>query len=365
MTFIIKDPLLRKLLFVQKVTTPDGIWVTYQRFKELLDLIRANIGLNLEFSLLIDIPLTIDLPSIFQQLEFHPKDFSKLVVPYPEKEFLTYQKGYYGETYYDFSFFDPPEVTTLHIERYVWNLTYHSTLHDSIGIKQKGKTLKQLLTIQKDVMAKAGVSKGYLDALEYIMANAEARLIHGAYWGVACWDVSSWIQEKDNKPIVKIRDPQDWETEIVAETECAFETLWDCNCWDYAHWYGENWYLKEEVEQHLDESVKSFHQRIEPLWQGTFLLQKSDSMHYSQAYHQVRLQHYMRRAKNILCRLGVVGIQHKNYLAFLQELLYLKHEKTRKHRMWKKLLTKEDIIDKWVKLGLNRSVLETLAKLVV
>ena len=359
---VFKDPILRKLIYVEKVARDLGIVCTGWRFEQLLDHIRQLIGYNVLLRFYMNLFGQLCLGFSFELTEFFRIEMRKLFTP----ELVGLEKARYGISRYGMCIYDPTQVTGKELEYWCWDMSYHTTSHVAPEYKQIAKTVKNYITVEKEVLQRLGIRDFYTDALESCISWAEGKVKECAYWGFACWDVSPWMEAREKSPErfwYKLRDYVDWVTEKELETITVFESNWDYSMWDFALWTPEPLSPKPELEEHLANTVNEFFKRVEPLWQAVFLLQRMDRLHHRGGYHQIRMQQLINSAKTVLCRHGVPVTQHHAYISALLELAYMYHDSSRHYKTWKKVLSPQDWLHKWTRMGLREDILRELASL--
>jgi hypothetical protein len=345
----------------EKYFIPYGFVITEWRFDQVQDLIRLMAGLSIEYRFILDLYLNLNLHLDFSQFEFNPLDFKNYFEP-PVEEI---PKAIYGVTCYDNSIYDPEQVTSRSVERMAWDLTYKNVDRSLFTYKHSSLSIKNYMNAMKKALTDIDVAEYFQDALELILAVVEGKVLTGSYWGVSIWDGCTWTPTGSQISIIASRNPEDWKSITPMETEAVFENWWDVSTWDYAVWDVPTHVKFDEVEEELDNRIKAFHDRVDPVWQGVFHAQKQHEFHIEGGYHLITKTDLMKRASKVLGRYDVTSIEKVPYYAFLNELKYLQYDSGKLYKTWKKILTKEALIDKYVNMGLKREILEELSKLVV
>jgi len=347
-------PLRRKLKYVKKFASIDGILATYYQFRDLLDLIQLQIGWDTLFRSLLDLHLQLNL-------HFDPSEFEvfklKLSQLFPFS-LETIEKARYGISRYDYSIYDPEQVSPKNLERYTWELTYKTTHHKERKIRHVGRQLVDYLQIHKDMLAQLGINKDYVQGMHDTIALVEGKILNKAYWGFAVWDGAVWSEEDTYDQ----RSPEDWSTQLRMETINVYESHWDYSRWDYARWVDDDLEMDESIEEYIDKLIEEKHKWVEPVWEGTFLLQRIDRLHTTGGYYQLKSQNVNDLVKRICYKHGVPVTQIYAYIAFANELLYMKYTGYRKAKQWRQMVTADDIMNKYVKMGLDRQVLDEIRK---
>jgi len=357
---LLTRPLLRKLRYVAKTASPQGAVTTFYRFRSLWDILASLIGFSVEFRFLLDMYLHLNLYLSWEEFEYHPLDFTEVFEVPVEKV----GKAKYGISRYDHSIYDPESVTSRSVEYLAWELTYKTTHHSEMDYRHVGKTLKDLINTFKDMLVGKGVRDLYVDALEEILSIVEGKALKTAYWGLGCWDVNPWMPEASPSSLFEIRHVVDWTTPLTMETIKPYENWWGVMRWDYARWDDVKVNITYDTEDYLDSKIKEFHDRIEPLWMGVFHTLKSDTMHHRGGYHQIGLGRQARRISTLLDRRGVPVIQKHAYMSFARELKYMYYEASRHYKTWRRIMSVDDLIAKYVRMGLDERLLREIASMI-
>jgi len=339
----------------------DFAWLTWDlRFTTNIDLIDLFAGWSTLFRFLLDLHLNLDLHLDASEFDWHTIDLHNFFTP----SYETISKAYYGVSKYGRSYYDPPRITIKNMERMAWQLSKHVTHHTEWRYKQKGKTLQDYMQVIKDMIVDVGVRDFFIDALKTTLAVAEAKILHSAYWGASIWDSATWVEETEKPHEIPVRDTEDFTTHVSCETDTIHENWWDISRWDYAYWHSVEPHNWEEIEEYLDKAIKDFHQRNTPQYQAPFMAERGHKITVHGGFEVIRKTYLMKRVSRILDDLGILPIQKPHYIAFIQELKYRNNKGFKKEKQWREMLTKEDIIKKYVKLGLDENILRNLSILV-
>jgi len=391
-----ETPRLRKLKYVEKVAVPEVARDWFFRFNLEWDLLSFFVGWSILFRFYLDLYLSLDLHLDCSDFKLNPLDVLEELEPItldqlPEdvkesleisgfpvpRELLPQEvqenyeevgKGYYGKSKYGYAIYDPPSFLSGDIEGSLWDLTYKTTSRVKVHYKHISKTLKDYISIVKDQLRRKGVSERVLSAIEAVVSIAEGKVLDSAYWDCAVWGLDDvglpWKEVQSESSIFNIRNIEDWKTQLPLETFNPYEEWWDIATWDYSRWYGEGYTYPVTLGDYLEEKVNEWLRRVSALHQAVFILQRTDRMHVKGGYHQVRQQHFIKAVSRLLDMLGVSVLEKKNYIAFALELKYVSYSSSRHYKLYKKKLSKEDIIEKWLRLGLDRNILEKIASMV-
>jgi len=355
-------PLYRKLKYVRKTAEPDAVVTTSWRFGEIADVKNLMIGLSVLFRSIADIILQFSFHFDFTQFEWNPVDFTLFTTEEFQENYERTGKGYYDISLYDISYYDPPDVNIRNMERIMWELRYKTTDLKELKYRLAGETLRRIMNAYREMLKQKKVADWVIDAIELALSETEGKVLNCAYWGFAVWEGSPWSEEDK----IKFRSVNDWLTEIIGETINLYDAHWDIDRWDYCRWMDNQPYPErqevetiwtEEAEEYIDSTIEEFMLKTSPVWQGVFLLQRSDRMHMHGGYHQIKMQNVNALVKRICHRHGVPSTQVYSYIAFAHELLYLRYKGYRKYKQWREMTTPDDIIRRYASMGLDKHIL--------
>jgi len=402
----------RKEKYIEHTATTDWISLNMLRWEFELPKIDLSIGFNLSFNFLLDFYLAVDLHfplDSFDYLQFDtnlaiefglPEFEIELSIPDFLVDWQPIPKAYYGKTKYNQGVYDPPQILWKDLFRFLWNMRYQTTEKSVPAYRKVSQALKNYLETHKEILSKKGVSSGYIDAMLETLLKVEGKLLHGSYVGftvVGVAKVMKPIQRRRYKMALgKMRYIDDFKTERTVYTKFPYETQVNYARVNYARVIPRE---KEYKEKHLRPlsktlawKIKFFKQRssktpitkgldvevrpeireitkhIPPpkhtLYQRVFFLQKRDKMKWEGGKHQARLQNIIEHVKPILDKYGVHGSFRLGYIAFAKEYVYMHYKPHRRHKQWKRLLTEDDLILKYKRMGCDEHVLREVLNVV-
>jgi len=367
-----KSPLERKLRYVENLASVDGIDLSMLRWGWKIDLILPNISFNVIFNFLLDLYLSFDLHFNLPELDFEIPDFGDFFFDFETglsfNQIESIEKAKYGESKYGLSIYDPEQVSSKPLKRLLWDLRYKTTDKDGATMKLTGEALKSWINQLKEYLAEREVEDYYYDRMEEILALVEGKMASVSYWDLAAFDVSVFGEE--NK--FKTRFTDDWRSEKEVETTGVYDVHFDYCRFDYSRFSDSYEHgtigVKEELGDDLQKRIDEFHKRSgfveqygqKVLYQRVFFYQKEDKMHWNGGHHQITLQNIKNEVKQMLNREGVVAQFRMAYLAFAQELYYLTYEPHRKYKQWKKILSVDELIDKYKRMGCDVNLLNKI-----
>jgi len=389
-------PLERKKRYVDMLASEKGIDMAMLRWGSLLSEYFISIGFNVLFYWDMNMHFNLDwgfdmsitdfvkdyMPEGFWD-KFHPK-------------VVTVKKAYYDISPYEESFYDPQQVETVDLTRFMWNMRKYTTEKDSPYIKKKGKALRKIIKQNKQFLVNLGVKEEFVDGLLGVLAKSETKLAESAYWDWGVFDISRF----NDKEKMDVRSPVDWETTLTCETHFMLESHFDHDRWDHAQFWDEELKLypepKPRLPEILDQVIRDFQTRVGPiyvkglttippgsssgksshssspeipykvpvLYQRVFMLPRVKKYHYTGGKHQLKIQTIINRVKEILNREGVIANLRAGYLSFAQQLAYLKYKPHRRWKRWRRLLTPQDLIEKFVTMGFDKNILLKIKEIV-
>jgi len=367
-----KSPLERKLNYVHNLASEEGINLTSMVWAGEIDIILQNLSFNFLFNFLLDLYLHFNLYFNIPELDFEMPNFGDFF--FDLETGLTFnqieqiQKAQYGVSKYGMSIYDPEQVSSKPLKRLLWDLRYKTTDKDGATIKLSGESLKQWVSHLKEYLAEREVLDYYYDHMEEILALIEGKLSSVSYWDFACFDVSVFSDEYK----FKSRFTDDWRSEKELETTGIYDVHFDYCRFDYSRFSDSYEHgtigVKEELGDDLENRIDEYHRRVgfieqygqKVLHQRVFFYQKEDKMHWEGGKHQISLANLKNEIKRLLNKEGVIVQFRMAYLAFAQELYYLTYEPHRKYKQWKKILTVDELINKYRRMGCDVDLLNKI-----
>jgi len=402
----------RKENYIEHTTDLTWLGLDMLRWEFKLPKIDLSIGFNLTFNFLLDFYLAVDLHFPLDSFDYLQLDkdlaiefgLPELEIELSMPDFLVdwqpIPKAYYGRTKYNQGVYDPPEILWKDLFRFLWNMRYQTTEKSVPYYKKVSQALKHYLETHKEILSRKGVSSGYVDAMLETLMKVEGRILHSSYVGFTVVGVARVMQSIPRRrykmALGKMRYTDDFKTERTFYTKFPYETQVNYARVNYARVIPSE---KEYKEKHLRPlsktlawKIKFFKQRssktpiakgldievrpeikeitknIEPpkhtLYQRTFFLQKRHDLEWEGGKHQARLQNIIEHVKPILDRYGVHGSFRLGYIAFAKEYVYMHYKPHRKHKQWKRLLTEDDLITKYKRMGCDEQILREVVKVV-
>lgn len=384
------DIIHRKLSYIANLASEDGIALSMDRWIGMLQEIQLEISFEEIFRALAEIYLQLNFSFDWSSFDFPLLPSFDLTIPICE----TGGKAYYGKSKYGSSFYDPPDVSYKDLERFFWSLRYMIAEKGTVEYKQMSTSLKTRVEAHKDALKKLPIKPELIDSLEEIMSLIEGKILRGFYVGFAVVGVSRVAQKSGSTAHVETRDPKDWKTAVNVESNIAYENVVGWSRVGYFTVSSPTMVLNKKVSDKLVEKINDFWMRsgmvsagelspyggpaytvygtpsyrgyevmpLKTLYQRIFFLQRTDQLHYTGGAHQLKMQFNIKKVKPILDRSGVIANARQVYTSFAHEVFYLNHDSHRLYKRWKQLLTEEDIVQKYIRMGCQESVLrEVLA----
>jgi hypothetical protein len=394
------SPLERKANYVNDLASTGGIDLSMLNLGALLKQLYLSIDFNLLFRFFLDLYLSLNLNMDFNLFKFWNFNFTtglQVVLP-------TAQKGIYGVTYYDVSYYDPPDTTDLDLENSVWWMREHTTERDVPQWKKKSDSMKDYLTIIKQRLQAKGVSAHYTDAMESLLAMVEGKVTNSAFVGFAIVGFAKVMHDEgDGTSSFDARKHTDWETVWNLKASGMYDSIVGIAQVGYSRVGAINLKPTKEMADRFITQVNQFKARAgqvtgeypmpayppfpygytptypsypspyppsypsgygevkpELLYPRIFMLQRVDQYHWTGGKYQIKSQVLINRVKEILDEVGIIVGFRLNYLAYAQEIYYLDHQGHRLYKGWKRVLNRDDVRQKYLAMGLDGSVLDKI-----
>ena len=347
-----KDEFLRQILWLLKFADPRALAELWHKWVSLWVLIRFWISYNIIYRYLLDIFLILDLGFSVTEFEF-PRP-----LPWPEL------KGRYGISKYGQCIYDPPEPAQRDIQRSLWDLRYKATMAQVPQYNRIGGSMLPHVEFFRTIWYRRDLRADYVDAMPEKLALVEGKVINAAYVGFTCVGLGRVCAPKTSASILTFRDPRDWKTELRFETISAYESHVGLARVGYARVTHPKGWIPKYVADLLKQIIEDFWARAEPLARGVFYITRSDQMKLEGTRHQALQQIVINRVKDLLNRHGVFGILRRGYIAFALELMYKDYKGHRLWKQWKHVLTEDELIEKYTRMGLKSDLLREIAWLV-
>jgi len=366
------EPFLRKYHYLVKLASTQGVELSMLRWESILKFIDLGIGWNLLYRMLLDMFLELNL-------HFDPSQFDWWDIAFEEQftqPFMKIEKAKYGASKYNYSIYDPEQVTSQNLERLAWELRYKATEEDAAAWKQAGEALLKHLLIHKDFLLKRDVRESYAQAILDTLALVEGKLLSACYVGFNVVGISKVMPPRRSLTTFKLRNPQDWTSEMTFKTVYVYESHVGFSRVGYARVVSLNMPernpLKRELSAKLLEEIRAFKQRVgmvqqgpyQVLYQRVFFHQREERLHWTGGEHQLRIQRIKNEVRRLLDEYGVIGNFRAGYIAFALELYYLNYDPHRLWKRWKKVLTEEELIEKYKKMGFDETILKAIKGLI-
>lgn len=363
-----KTPIERKLGYLRGLASDRGVEQATLTWEARLSEIQFRVALNVLYRFTLDLYLNLNLHLDTSEFDWYPFNFAELLSPKAEE----IEKAYWGTSRYDQATYDPENVTALQIERMMWELRRKATYKDDPSWYQMYKPLKTMIEQVKDSLETLGVSRDWLDASEATLALVEGKVTGAAYWDVALFDVSKFAREASPQLIVDVRDPADWKSILEVMTEGAVDNQYDLARFDYARFFDPVITADPRLMDRLIEALEKALEKAGLVEQYGYTIlhprvvwyPKIEDMHWTGGEHQLKTQRIINSVKQLLDRRGVFGYLRNQYYAFAQQLVYLYYMPRKLWKRWRAMLSEDDIVEKFKRMGCDPAILEEIRRLV-
>jgi len=315
------------------------------------------------------------------------------------------EKGIYDVTYYDLCYFDPPEIALVDLERFAWQQRYHVAEKNTLEYKKQSLALKTLIEANKDAFKNVGIVPTSVDNVEGIAAMVESRILRGMYVGFSVVGLSRVSDRHEPEFLFRARVDtrrfENWKAIVASESVVSHEPL--VGYGRVGHFRVAN--FRQMLSKQLsDEAVRKINEfwlrsglveagelstygglgyqafgyeglygayagylaeKYKALYQRVFMLQRVDQYHYEGGHHQILLQTILKTVRAICNKEGVIGTFRAAYTSYAQEIYYLRYDSHRLWKRWKRLVSIEDITNKYTQMGCSIQVLNRIKDAVV
>jgi len=383
-----QDILQRKLAYLTKLASEDAIDRISIDWIEALKDIQMEISYETIWRSLMDLYLTLNLQMDWSQFDFTPFPEDWDIGDFTEPPAEGGGKAYYDISYYDLSVYDPPQVVYKDLERYAWESRYKVSEKHTLEYKRMSKSLKDELTIRGELLKTKDIAPYFVDMVEDVLTMVESRLLRSFYVGFAVVGLSRVAERHPPGALYRAPVPtrltKDWKTVINTESVTAWECLVGFSRVGYTRVGSWKQLLTKQVSDEIVKRINEFWlrsgfveaeylspyggieyyrypvEKIKVFWQRIFMLQRVDRYHYVGGDHQLKMQFNIKRIMPILDAEGIIGSLRCMYVAFANELFYLYHDSHRLYKRYKKVLTEEDIIQKYIRFGCKENILRKI-----
>ena len=347
-----KTPLERKLEYVARLASVRGTNEAMLRWELLLPLIKINLGGSVLFRLLLDCYLALNLNIDSSDFEWHNIDFLKAFVPEFPPHWYTPNLG---------------TLTPRQLEYIMWSLRENLSTREGYFWKMAGNTALNWWEWFKELLSRRGVDPFLIQMLQEIYVICEAKMRITTYVGSAIVGVSAVMPNE-----VEVRDPQDYRTIMKIRPKTFYENYVGLSRVGFARvvkiGHSPETKISKYLADHIKQRVDEFRTRVsliplspeKILWQRVFFWFREDKLHVTGGQHQVRLQNVIQAVKQIVEREGVMPHEKLAYIAFAQEVLYKDHPAHKHWKTWKSILSDDEIVEKYVRMGCDEKILRRI-----
>jgi hypothetical protein len=387
-----QDILQRKLAYLKKLASEDAVNIIADNWINTLTDIQSEISYETIWRSLMDLYLSLSLQMDWSQFDFTPFPVDWNIGDFTEPPLEGGGKAFYDISYYDLSVYDPPEIVYKDLERYAWESRYKVSEKHTLEYKRMSKALKDELTTRGDLLKSKDITPYFVDMVEDTLTMVESRLLRSFYVGFAVVGLSRVAEPHPPEALYRAPVPTrlttDWKTVIDTESVTAWECLVGFSRVGYTRVGSWRQVLTKQVSDEIVKRINEFWlrsgmveagylspyggieyyrypvEKVKTLWQRIFMLQRVDQYHYTGGDHQLKMQFNIKRIKPILDSEGVIGSMRGMYVAFANELFYLYHDSHRLYKRYKKVLTEDDVMQKYIRFGCDESVLRKIRGMV-
>lgn len=346
----------RKLEYIRMLASIRGAYQATLRWEALLPIIHVNLGGKYLLRLLLDMYLALNLNIDSSEFQWHNLNFKKIFSPEIPEDIPTPNLG---------------RMSPTNLEQLAYSLLLQLVTKEGYYWKKSGYHALKTVWWFEDILRENGVDEIVLVVLRDIISVIIAKTQVTTYVGTAIVGIS-----RVNPTSVYTLDPYNYKKKRIIYPTAFYENYVGFARVGYARvgavMKGSEYYFTETLVDHVKETLIPFLQRTgmvhgspeQVLYQRVFWWRKHKKMHTYGGHHQLKLQMLIRKVKQILDQEGVLAQHRMAYIIFAEELAYLKYKGHRKLKYWKEILTEDQLIDKYKRMGCKESILEKIKKVV-
>jgi len=349
----LRTPEVRKLDWITRAGDPRAIFLKLLKWESQLSPIYAATSANVYARFLLDMYLCLNAHLDATKFVFHRLRFWELFSPpwSPPP-------------------FKPPVPDYMHhyIELLLWALKYKHVARETIFYKTLGRALKAFYEGTRSILAYYRTPNFYTNLLFEILGITLGRTDVSTFVGFAVVGLSVVAPGKQYALLPAYDfEPVEIQVNALYDTHVGIARVGYCRVG-----IGSSPEIKPELVQHYVQEVDAARKRVglvpissqEIMFPRVFYLPRVGRIKHIGGIQQVGLQTIINRVKRLLDDKGIVAQFRSAYIMFAEEIAYLPY---RGHKRWKEyrdIIHKEDIIDKYVRMGLDKAILEEIVGLI-
>jgi len=349
----LRTPEVRKYGWIVRAGSLEAIFLKLLRWESQLDPIYVSTVANIYARFLLDMYLNLNAHLDATKFAFHKLLFWEMFTPPWEQPP-----------------FKPPVPDWMHryIELLLWTLRYKLVSRETLYWKTLGRALKSFYDIRRAFFGYHKIPDFYIDLLFEILGVTLGRTDVTTLVGFALVGLSVVAPGKQYAVLPAYNyKPIEIEVHSLYDTHVGIARVGYCRVS-----LGSSPEIKPELVEHYIQEVDASRKRVgmvpissqETMFPRVFYLPRVNRIKHIGGTHQVGLQTLINRVKRYLDNKGIVAQFRSAYIMFAEEIAYLPY---RGHKRWKEyrdIIRKEDIIDKYVRMGLDKAILEEITRIV-
>jgi len=349
----LRTPETRKLEWITRAGQPNAIYLKLLKWEAEIEPIYASTSVNVFIRFFQSMYLSLDAHLDATTFDYHRLRFWELFEPPWEPPP-----------------FKPPIADYLHYysELLLWSLKYKQVGTRTVFYKTTGKALKAHYDYVRNVLARYNVPGYYANLLFEKQGVILGRAEVGTFVGFAI--VGTHKVAPATHPALLPEygfEPIDLETRSIYDTHVGVGRVGHCRVS-----LGSSPEIKPELVEHYVHEIEEARKRVgmvpigsqELLFPRVFYLPRVEKIKHRGGSHQVVLQTIINRVKMYLDNKGIVAQFRSAYIMFAEEVAYLPHRGHKRWKYYRDIIDVSDIIEKYVKMGLDRTILKEIAELV-
>jgi len=345
-------PIWRKRKYVDRFASIPGVHITISYWSLLQPLIHGNIADNLVFRLLLDMYLCLLAHMDYTQFDFNSDvNFYEIFVELYEPRPFTPPKG---------------TVDDRDIERMLWDLRQRLLHRQPYYVEKTGLTAETLIREMKDFLVSRGAEEWWVDYIVTLLAQVAGKMMALCVVGLATVGTA-----RVAPPTYEVYLPPRFEEKIDVENVYVLESPVGIARVGYARVIKKPGSLEPEVmevwwsrvDEHLKRQSTIASSPEYVFYPRVFFWQRVPRLHLKGGHHQIMLQNITNIVKRVCDKHGIIGPARTTYQNFALELKYKDYPGHEKETWWRRLMTPEEVIEKYVKRGCEKAILEEIRTL--
>jgi len=341
---------VRKHYWIIKAGDPRAIFMKLLRWESQLEPIYASTIANIFARFILDMYLCLNAHLDATKFAFHKLRFWEFFEPpFPPPPF------------------PPPIPNYMHYytELLLWSLKYKYVGKETLYWRSLGRALKTFYDTIRSILAYHKVPDFYVDILFDCLGVTLGRTDVSTFVGFAVVGLSVVAPGKQYAVLPGYNyEPIEIQVNALYDIHVGIARVGYCRVG-----LGSSPQIAPELVEHYVQEADAARKRVglvpissqEIMFPRVFYLPRAPRIKHIGGTHQVNLQTIINRVKQYLDRKGIVAQFRSAYIMFAEEIAYFPYRGHKRWKAYRDIIRKEDIIDKYVRMGLDKAILEEIA----